>query len=149
MALSTVDSKIQKAITDINTGSEHTLAMCGYLQAMRGRENTYLSKAQGIVKAPILIHFIEEREVTLKNGNRVRTIDFYLMNDIDKNTNPEFVRNVHDALDEIIHKFFQNLQTDGLRPAYVGQKERLIEQVAALYDAGIMFQLTIELDARC
>ena len=45
--------------------------------------------------------------------------------------------------------FFQNLQTDGLRPAYVGQKERLIEQVAALYDAGIMFQLTIELDARC
>jgi len=49
----------------------------------------------------------------------------------------------------MIHEFFVNLQAEGLIPDYVGTKRRLIEQVAAMYDAGILFQLNIILDARC
>lgn len=149
MALSTVDSKIQKAITSINAGDPYHLMMCGYLQAMRGRVDTYLSKVMQDVSLPMLVQFIEDKEVMLKNGNRIRTMDFYFFNSIETTTNPEIVRNVHDKIDDLIYEFFRNMQDEGLNPMFVGVRERLIEQINATYDAGIMFQMTIELDARC
>lgn len=150
MALNAIDSKIQKAITSVNAGDEHQLQMCGYLQAMRGRADTYIGKAQPDISMPVLIQFIEDKDLMLPHGETERTTDFYLSNpQLATNTNPEVVRGIHDKLDDLIYAFYRKLQDEGLRPKFIGQRERLIEQIAAWHDVGIMFQMTMIIDARC
>jgi len=150
MALNAIDTKIERAITTINVGEEHQLMFCGHLLAFRGRADTYLNKNQSAVSLPCLIQFIEDADTILPNGDTDKNINFYLFNTIEAvYTNPEKVRAVHDKLDEVIYQFFRNLQEEGLMPRFTGQRERLIEQIPSAYDAGILFTLTIRVDARC
>ena len=149
MALNSVNRLIQTAITSVNADNS---AYCGYLLAMRGRTDTYIKKTQEQLPLPCLVQYIEYKEETLDYGERLREIDFYMFGAIevkDNSVNPEAVEEVHEIIDNAIYEFYRNLQDAGLRPAFVGKRERLVEQIAAVYDAGIFFTLTLTLDAKC
>ena len=147
MALTNVNSLIQTAITSVDADNG---SYCSYLLAMRGRTDTYIQKTQSTLQLPCLVQYIEYKEETLRNGERVREIEFYIFSSIEKlDNNPEKVEEVHEILDAALYQFFRNLQEAGLRPAFVGRRERLVEQISAVYDAGIFFTMTLTLDARC
>lgn len=146
MALTDVNSLIQTAVTTVDADGTY----CGYLLAMRGRTDTYIQKTQSQLDLPCLVQYIEYKEETLRNGERVREIEFYMFSSIEKlDNNPEKVEAVHEICDTAIYDFFRNLQDAGLRPDFVGKRERLVEQIASVYDAGIFFTLTLTLDAKC
>jgi hypothetical protein len=147
MALNSVNRLIQTAITSVNADNG---AYCGYLLAMRGRTDTYIQKTQSQLSLPCLVQYIEYKEETIRNGERLREIEFYMFGSIEKkDNNPEAVEEVHEIIDNAIYEFYRNLQDAGLRPTFVGKRERLVEQIAAVYDAGIFFTLTLTLDAKC
>ena len=146
MALNSVNRLIQTAITSVNADNG---AYCGYLLAMRGRTDTYIQKTQSQLSLPCLVQYIEYEDETLKSGERLRQIDFYMFGSIEKkDNNPEAAEEVHEIIDNAIYEFYRNLQDAGLRPAFVGKRERLVEQIAAVYDAGIFFTLTLTIDAK-
>lgn len=147
MALTSVNSLIQTAITSVDADNG---ALCGHLLAMRGRTDTYIQKTQSTLPLPCLVQYIEYKEETLRNGERLREVEFYMFGSIEKkDNNPEAVEEVHEIIDDAIYKFYRNLQEAGLRPAFVGKRERLVEQIASVYDAGIFFTMTLTLDAKC
>jgi hypothetical protein len=147
MALNSVNRLIQTAITSVNADNG---AYCGYLLAMRGRTDTYIQKTQSQLPLPCLVQYIEYKEETIRNGERLREIEFYMFGSIEKkDNNPEAVEEVHEIIDNAIYEFYRNLQGAGFRPALIGKRERLVEQIAAVYDAGIFFTLTLTLDAKC
>lgn len=147
MALTDVNRLIQTAITSVDADNG---AYCGYLLAMRGRTDTYIQKTQSQLALPCLVQYIEYKEETLRNGERLREMEFYMFGSIEKkDNNPEAVEEVHEIIDNAIYEFYRNLQDAGLRPAFVGKRERLVEQIDAVYDAGIFFTLTLTLDAKC
>jgi hypothetical protein len=147
MALNSVNRLIQTAITSVNADNG---AYCGYLLAMSGRTDTYIQKTQSQLSLPCLVQYIEYKEETIRNGERLREVEFYMFGSIEKkDNNPEAVEEVHEIIDNAIYEFYRNLQDAGLRPTFVGKRERLVEQIAAVYDAGIFFTLTLTLDAKC
>ena len=73
MALTDVNRLIQTAITSVDADNG---AYCGYLLAMRGRTDTYIQKTQSQLALPCLVQYIEYKEETLRNGERLREMEF-------------------------------------------------------------------------
>lgn len=146
MEISNFDKTIRDCIQSINAGTTANPIYCGWALAMRTRENVVFNHVKGAY--PALIQWIEDKEVDLDNGDIEKTVDFYMVNPKDVKTDTLSVRALHDLLSDLVYKFQQALSEYYLCE-FVGDRQRLIEQIASVNEAGILFTLKIQVERPC
>lgn len=146
MELSTLDTNIRDCIQSINAGTAENPVWCGWALAMRTREDIVFQQVRG--SYPALIQWIEDKERDLPNGNVEKTVNFYMLNPKDKANDTLTVRAIHDLLNNLVY-LFKNALSNYYICDFIGERERLIEQIASVNEAGILFSMTIQVKRPC
>ena len=73
---------------------------------------------------------------------------FSMVNPKDKTTDTLTVRALHDKLESLVFAFQQEL-TNYYKCEFVGDRTRLIDQIASIGEAGVLFTLKIQTTREC
>jgi len=146
MDVSNFDATIRDCIQSINAGTVKNPISCGWALAMRTREDVVFQYIRS--SFPALIQWIEHKERDLPNGDVEKTVDFYMVNPKDKTTDTLTVRALHDKLESLVFAFQQAL-SNYYKCEFVGDRTRLIDQIASIGEAGVLFTLKIQTTREC
>ena len=146
MEISNFDKNIRDCIQSINAGSVTHPVYCGWALAMRTREDVVFTQVRG--NYPALIQWIEDKEFDLPDGDIEKTVDFYMINPKGETNDTLTVRAIHDLLSTLVYQFQQALGSY-YKCEFVGERQRLIEQIASVNEAGILFTLKIQVEREC
>lgn len=144
--LSNFDKNIRDCIQSINANTVSHPVYCGWALAMRTREDVIFTQVRG--SYPALIQWIEDKEIDLENGDIEKTVDFYMINPKEEKNDTLTVRALHDTLSDLVYKFQKALESY-YKCEFVGERQRLIEQIASVNEAGILFTLKIQVEREC
>ncbi len=146
MKLNEVDRAIMNSIETVRWSTGDNPLFCSWMPSMRTREGIALADVE--LAYPALIHFVEYKDSPPnKDGSVTRHIQLYICNPKPKNDDVIKTMQIWDRLDDCIDSFMQNLRKE--YNFTIGERSRYINQIPTVMEAGIWFELYINVPERC
>lgn len=148
MALSELDNAIMTSIQSVVCGQDFNGddMYCAWLPAMRTRENDILVSFEN--KVPVLIQYIEDKETPAINriGQINTIIEFYFVNP--RTEDALQTREIHRTLNNLALEFQRKLAAY-FRCEFIGNREKFVDQLASVKEAGIYFTMQVTINQPC